>query len=303
MTLAVSREVQALAAGSEAQASTPLPRTVAAPIAPRSADASPTKPAAERPARPIPAPLLANPSPFARSQASAPAGRAEWPPSEIDSFADTLTDSPDVQMPDLPVLTDAVEPRLASSGSRARAEMAYARPDPSAPAARIAVVPPSAAATPSSRAAPPAPVASAPQSRSLRLHRNPRPRRRTVPVISEEDLLHQTQTVRALAAAKSIDDISNSMAETLFGESDLDMLSAALASSGWSETSGAETDTASVPEKRSRLRSRKRERRGRAFDEEQDPFDFLGLGRDAPLELIDDAPPSNDGKRKTASTR
>jgi hypothetical protein len=125
-----------------------------------------------------------------------------------------------------------------------------------------------------------------------------------VPEVSEEDVLHQTQTVRALAAAKSIDDISNSMAETLFGESDLDMLSAALASSGWSEASGAETDTESVPEKaKPAPQPVARTAAQRAFDEEQDPFDFLGLGHDAPLELIDDSPPSNDGKRKTASTR
>src|SRR4029077_17546972 len=60
----------------------------------------------------------------------------------------------------------------------------------------------------------------------------------------DDDLLHQTQTMRGLMAAKSINDISDSMAETLFGEAELDMVSAALAASDWSDDDAAATVTA-----------------------------------------------------------
>jgi len=301
---------------------TPAPRMDAASSAGRSSEplftrptpersARPTLPAASPPARPATLP------PVVPSRASAAAPRAEATPVEIDSFADTLTESPDVQMADLPVLTDAVEPP-ARAEPRPRAQMAYARNDtPAAPSRAPIVTPPKSApqalATPGTRTAAPPPAPSAPRPTATlaakpAIAAPPTP----APEVSEEDLAHQTQTVRALAAAKSIDDISSSMAETLFGEADLDMLSAAFASAGWSEDS-ASTDTASPPSAPPKAQTKPVAAPKPAAapkpvappkaDPDMDPFDFLGLGQDAPLELIDDAPPSNDRSRKTANTR
>ena len=92
--------------------------------------------------------------------------------------------------------------------------------------------------------------------------------------------------MRALAAAKSINDISNSMAETLFGEADLDMLSTALAASSWPDTDDDAAESAqpaSTP-----------------ADDNSDAFDLFDLGPDAPLELIDDStlPPQAGGRKR-----
>ena len=111
----------------------------------------------------------------------------------------------------------------------------------------------------------------------------------------DADELRQTQTMRAISVAKSIDDISNSMAETLFGEADLDMLSAALASAGWSEESESDTATATPPT------AKEAPKPAAPVD---DPFDLFDLGPDAPLELIDDsAPPPGQPSRKIATQR
>ena len=67
--------------------------------------------------------------------------------------------------------------------------------------------------------APPAPKPAAALRRS---------RPRAVPTLTadadDDDALRQTQTMRAIAVAKSIDDISSSMAETLFGDAELDLV-------------------------------------------------------------------------------
>jgi hypothetical protein len=105
------------------------------------------------------------------------------------------------------------------------------------------------------------------------------------------DHLHQTQTMRAISMAKSIDDVSDSMAETLFGEADLDFLSAALASSaGENDESQAYAPESSAPTPPP------------AAPPEDDLMDLFNLGPDAPLELIDDSasPPS---ERKSAARR
>jgi hypothetical protein len=96
---------------------------------------------------------------------------------------------------------------------------------------------------------------------------------------------------RALAAAKSIDDISNSMAETLFGEADLDMLSAALGST-WPETRPETTNAPPAPPAPPKDAPSKD-----LLAESEDPFDLFGLGPDAPLELIDDSTPDADGRK------
>ena len=97
--------------------------------------------------------------------------------------------------------------------------------------------------------------------------------------------------MRAIAVAKSIDDISSSMAETLFSDAELDLVTAALAAE-WPDD-----DEAAAPPPPAR------ERQATAKElPGDDPFDLFGLGEDAPLELIDDAAQSpTDRPQKTAS--
>ena len=117
--------------------------------------------------------------------------------------------------------------------------------------------------------------------------------------------------MRALATAKSLDDISNSMAETLFGEADLDMLSAALASAGWSEDDGDVPTNATPPTPAADAADLiDATDAGDATDtaraaEAPDPFDLFDLGPDAPLELIDDSslPPQKKPNRIKIANR
>src|SRR6185369_15089962 len=196
----------------------------AAPVAPAPAPSVPTTPApvsAAHPvaAAPVPHALTATP---AATQPRAAASQL-MSDEEIDSFAATLTESPDVQTLDFPVLTDAVDPPR----QRPRAETAYVKP----PAPRAPAPEP---------AKPPLPrvVAAASTPLTARPAMPPQPATKSVPPAQQtssedSDVLRQTQTMRAIAVAKSIDDISNSMAETLFGEDDLAHLNSALAASGW----------------------------------------------------------------------
>jgi hypothetical protein len=127
--------------------------------------------------------------------------------------------------------------------------------------------------------------------------------------------------MRAISVAKSIDDISNSMAETLFGDADLAKLSSALETSGWTpdEAASAAPVAASpsatpssapspgtapsaamkVPPQPAAAKppppmpaARPPQPMSAAKPApppaDDDPFDFLGLGHDAPLELIDE---------------
>jgi hypothetical protein len=68
------------------------------------------------------------------------------------------------------------------------------------------------------------------------------------------------------------------------------MLSAALASAGWSESDTQEPVAAKEPPKRA--------------PPVDDPFDLFDLGPDAPLELVDDsASPHDQRSRKIATQR
>jgi hypothetical protein len=122
---------------------------------------------------------------------------------------------------------------------------------------------------------------------------------KTVPAELEDidaDELRQTQTLRAISVAKSIDDISNSMAETLFNDADIEMLSAALASAGWSGDHRAEPPVAEL----SAAEPSDSKRMARMTPSVDDSFDLFDLGDDAPLELIDD---SSQRSRKIGSQR
>jgi len=109
----------------------------------------------------------------------------------------------------------------------------------------------------------------------------------------DDDELRQTQTMRAIAVAKSIDDISSSMAETLFSDAELDLVTAALAAEWPDDEDEAAGAPSTAPEKPATA--------VQALPAD-DPFDLFGLGDDAPLELIDDSaePPANRPP-KTAS--
>ncbi|MEO8466094.1 MAG: AAA family ATPase [Gammaproteobacteria bacterium] len=280
-----------------AQAAPPT-ATVAVPMTP------PPAPAPVVAASPVPPPVVMQTAPMAAPRPAPTPTAAIAPPQNaaltkpaaprpaLPDFDATATDIPDVSSFDFPVLTDAVEDIV----PRTRA------PLPAAPVAKTIVTPPAAAratAAPAPRrATPPPPRAEAtaplPPFRRLLEPKAPLPSAPPpVPAADMEedsDQLHQTQTMRAISMAKSIDDVSDSMAETLFGEADLDFLSAALASSsGESEESEAFAPEASTPPQ--------------AAPPEDDLMDLFNLGPDAPLELIDDssAPPSD--RRKSATRR
>jgi hypothetical protein len=87
--------------------------------------------------------------------------------------------------------------------------------------------------------------------------------------------------MRALSVAKSIDDVSDSVAETLFNDAELDLLTAAFASSaGW-------TDTGAEPAAAKKAPAAKPAETAPPADD--DLIGLLGLGDDAPLELLDDS--------------
>jgi type II secretory pathway predicted ATPase ExeA len=238
--------------------STPLKAAIAPPIA-----KSPSPSAAMSPAPPSDVPPLAS--------AATPAA-----PFEFDGGA---TEVPDVASVDFPVLTDAVDElplplaavplpdaaRAAVAPAARRIETAYAATK--APAAPIA-----AAVT---RAEPAAVVQSDPEA---------------------ADILRQTQTMRAISIAKSIDDISSSMAETLFGTAELDDLNAALAASVGDSTGTSPAPLATAP---ARIAASAPPARRARISTGDDLLDLLDLTSDAPLELMDDSPPSEG--RKTAS--
>jgi hypothetical protein len=166
----------------------------------------------------------------------------------------------------------------------------------------------------------------------------PQPATKSVPPAQQtssedSDVLRQTQTMRAIAVAKSIDDISNSMAETLFGEDDLAHLNSALAASGWTNDDAAAapaaaspaptpTETAKLPAQAPAARPATPPVARPAIPPpvaksatpppapkpapppaDDDPFDFLGLGRDAPLELIDDEPIEAQQRKEAGRNR
>jgi hypothetical protein len=105
----------------------------------------------------------------------------------------------------------------------------------------------------------------------------------------------QTRTTFGSAAAKSIDDLSRSMAETLFGDAELDLVTAALAAAAESSDEGEPATVAAGAREPAR-----------PAKPVEDPFDLFGLDDDAPLELIDDSaqPPAPDrGPLKRSTSR
>jgi hypothetical protein len=207
--------------------------------------------------------------------------------------ATIVDETPDVPMADFPVLTDAVDAIEAPvpDARPTNFPTAAARPAaPPTPGKTVAPVP-NAAATSGARQAPPPARAPEPSPAGASKPAVAAPPAASKPASTSsagETEDKDTKTLRALAAAKSIDDISNSMAETLFGEADLDMFTSALAAGGWSESDDpAATGTSAK----------------KAADD-PDGFDLFDLGPDAPLELIDDSSlPPQVGGRKLVNNR
>ncbi len=264
--------------------------------------------------RPRAAPAVAKRSePVTTPRVAPPYVAFESPPTvpTHSDFDATATDIPDLSSIDFPVLTDAVEgPPATSRPSRTTERLQptaapVVRPPqaPPAPMARAAASRPAApaaqpampAARRTTEALPPKPAAPSPPMPPPRAVEPKRPVPSTpaappAAVDEDADLLHHTQTMRALSIAKSIDDVSDSMAETLFGEADLDALSAALASAGFSDgTEEREAPARSAPSAPPPTEST------------DDILDLFNLGPDAPLELIDDSatPPTHQPRTGT----
>lgn len=263
----------------------PAPATPKRPAAP-----AVTKPPAPPPvvaAPPTPPSKVAAPSPAAPPAAKATPAPAPRPAAAV----------PPSPLNPIPAAPSAPTPR--------RVETAYA-------ASRATTAPAAAgkSSTPAATPAAPAPStakAPLPPKPSATVTTPPPPPRAAPEPAGEEDVLKQTQTMRAIAAAKSIDDISSSMAETLFGDAELDLLTAALESAaGWAEDESApEAPPVKAAAKAVRQpaiqASPVPQARQAAPVAEDDLLDLLGLGDDAPLELIDDdAPPAGDRPRKAA---
>ena len=263
----------------------------------------PSTPIAAIPSPPPPAPPAPVAAPAAAALPPAPAAvqlpaSAKPAASEFDGGA---TDVTDVALMDFPVLTDAVDSPAAAVAAKPALSQppapASARPAapvaPPVPASRPAAKPASRIETAYTATRPPSPALAAaaavlPPSPAM-------PAKSAPPGVTpadpdDDDELRQTQTMRAIAVAKSIDDISSSMAETLFSDAELDLVTAALAAE-WPDDEDGAAAPAPAPEPAT----------AKALPAD-DPFDLFGLGDDAPLELIDDSaqPPANRPP-KTAS--
>ncbi len=298
------------------------PRAIPVPASPPPARAAELPPA---PPPPSPSP---SPSPIVPA-ATAPAAPGKPVDLEFDGGA---TDVADVAVADFPVLTDAIEPPAPAKPATPAPQPAATAPPPAKPItpapAAAAPAPSKLTAKPASRVetayaaarpatkqppAPPVPAA-APTTTPLPHVAAKAKAPAAAPPASDpgaDDELRQTQTMRAIAGAKSIDDLSEFDAETLFSDAELDLVSAALASAAdWPDDDEPTAAPAPAPPRSATAKAApapapapapSRPAAPKAAPQaEEDPFDLFGLGDDAPLELIDDStlPPS---ARKTAA--
>ena len=298
---AVPRTVEAVAGSASvpmAPASQPVIATAPVTPTPAPSPETPLAPVAQTATAPAPEPAVVRPAPLAAAVAplppapiptavtapapSAVATKAAAPRPALPDFDATATDIPDVSSFDFPVLTDEVEETSSLTPFARVLAPPPATRAPSAPAPRPMAPPlprPAAVASPPAATRrllePKATVPSAPLSEPV------------AEFDEDSDLVPQTQTIRAISQAKSIDDVSDSMAETLFGEADLDFLSATLASAvSDGEESHVPVSARSPP-----------------APPVDDLMDWFNLGPDAPLELIDDSTVPPGDRRKTAARR
>jgi type II secretory pathway predicted ATPase ExeA len=335
--------VAAPPAASPPAATAPQPAAPPPPAA-ASPPASAPPPAATPPPTAATAPPPAATTP--RPAATAPPPAAPPPPVEVE-FDGGATDVADVALADFPILTDAVElaapePPAAKPAVAAAAKAAPA-PAPASSVAATTKAPPqppsSASAQPkvASSAAAPATAAAKPAAKPAPRVEAATPAPRPAPRPAFTTPLAPTATPlphaaaaktaaatpgaakaseaprpqpagRGIADAKSIDELSDLDAETLFGDAELDLVSAALASAAdWPDDD--EVAPPKAPPARStaaapapaRAAPAKRAEPTKAAELSEDAFDLFGLDDNAPLELIDDSTLPPASPRKTAS--
>jgi type II secretory pathway predicted ATPase ExeA len=309
----------AVAARPAAPAVAPRPAAHAAPIFERRNE--PRLPAASV----SPSPPEARPPPAAPppSLKAAPSALEAAPPPEPDGedFDGSITDVADVAVADFPVLTDAIEAAKPTAPAPAKPpQVPTPAPAPQAKATPPATTAPAAAPKPAAKPATRVETATPPVTRPAPKPTppaSPAPTTTPMPHVAAakaataaaarepkgDDVARQTQTVRAIAEAKSLDDISDIDAETLFGDAELDLVSAALASAAdWpddDDPTAAPTPalSASATHPKTAAPSAKA-----AVPGTDEAFDLFGLDDNAPLELIDDStlPPANP-RPKTAA--
>jgi hypothetical protein len=116
------------------------------------------------------------------------------------------------------------------------------------------------------------------------------------------DALRPPQSARGIAEAKSIADLSELDAETLFGDAELDLVSAALASAAdWPDDDEVAAPKGSPARSTAAAAAPAPAAPAKPAAASEDPFDLFGLDDNAPLELIDDSTLPPASPRKTAS--
>jgi len=116
--------------------------------------------------------------------------------------------------------------------------------------------------------------------------------------------------MRAISEAKSIDDMSDTMAETLFGDAELDLMSALATAASLAEDDEAATPAAPkastpktpAPRPAPKPSTAAKPAAAKNTASDDDLIALLGLS-DAPLELIDDPTPSPADRQKSANRR
>jgi type II secretory pathway predicted ATPase ExeA len=208
-----------------------------------------------------------------------------------------------------PAATTAVTAPAAPTAARAPAAPSGAKPpsrsEPAPAASRPAVKAPASPAPPATAAAAPAPAPAATQRPAPAKPAAPAPPAAPARVAAPppdpaaDDLLRQTQSMRAISVAKSIDDISEIDAETLFSDAELDLVAAALASAA--EWADEEEDTVPAAQATPSKPVAAKPATAKTLPPDDDLLGLLGLSDNAPLELIDDSADPNDRQRKSAA--
>ncbi|HVS22279.1 MAG TPA: AAA family ATPase [Gammaproteobacteria bacterium] len=288
-------------------ADSPAPRTAAEPprpaAAPPAAARAPVAPQAT-PAR-ISTPRAATPAPSAPAPSPAAAGSSAPAPQE--------------PRPPRPARAPQAAPASSTPVSRAaglRATLAAtlaATPVPAAAAPRATATAPAPAPAPASAPAPapaPAVAAAAADIDSLADTLTDLPDVPTLdfPVLTDAVDPPQPSAGRPRGDAadpkpipKSIEDVSDSLAETLFNDAEFDTVSSELAFARSSADDASASAPAPARAATPKTAAPAKKQAGVAADD--DPFDFLGLGRDAPLELIDDSEPAPEQRKEVARKR
>jgi hypothetical protein len=329
--------VQPAAASAPPVEARPAPRPAAptAPIFERRAE--PRMPAP--PASAIP--TEARPGPLAPPAAAAPPPPPPPPPAPADiEYDGSVTDVADIALADFPVLTDAVDtpaPEQAKPAIPAPAKAAPSAPQASSvPAAAKAAAPapqaPSASghpkpAPPAAASAPAKPAAARPAPRVEVPSSPPRPAPKPMPAapvaptttplphaaaakptaetsrdVNANEAPRQPPAGRGIAEAKSIDDLSDLDAETLFADAELDLVSAALASAAeWPDDDEVAAPKPAPARSTAAAPAPPRPAPAKPAAPAEDAFDLFGLDDNAPLELIDDSTLPPASPRKTAS--